>query len=320
MKTIHYLCTRSPTEFYTASAPEIIVASRASYIQRACTEVAGYAPGATALASGYNFSSANKNFSVGVNGKTPTTITLNASCGSDEAIITHINSQLTTAGLAGDVAAYAVTGDKVGIKCVSLWGGTLTLAAGAQDALTVLGISPGTYNPAMTSGYNFSTNSPTFGISVNSGTPVTITLDQNKTTIADTVAYLNTVLTTASVNEVEAFVIASTKGYIGLRSKNYSTAVTFTLTAGTNYDALKILGWLPGAYTEDTATATFSLEVLSASDNSTYAILPDDFYIAPQIGVNAPALNKLYLGTGDKLLASASVRCKVNLTLILETL
>ena len=74
MKTIHYLCTRSPTEFYTASAPEIIVASRASYLQRSCTEVAGYAPGATALASGYNFSSANKNFSVGVNGKTPTTI------------------------------------------------------------------------------------------------------------------------------------------------------------------------------------------------------------------------------------------------------
>ena len=320
MQTIHYLCTRAPTVFYTVPFPQMVITSRANCLQRAYTEVAGYAPGATALASGYNFSSANKNFSVGVNDKTPTTITLNANCGSDEAIITHINTQLTTAGLASDVAAYAVTGDKVGIKCVSIWGGTLTLAAGSQDALTVMGITPGTYNPSMASGYNFSTNSPTFGISVNSGTPVTITLNQDKTTIADTVAYLNSVLTTAFVNEVEAFVIASVKGYIGLRSKNYSTAVTFTLTAGTNYDALKILGWLPGAYTEDTSTATFSLDVLPIGDNTTHPILPDDFYIAPQIGVNAPALNKLYLGTGDKLLASASARCKVNLTLILETL
>ncbi len=320
MKTIHYLCTRSPTEFYTASAPEIIVASRASYLQRSCTEVAGYAPGATALASGYNFSSANKNFSVGVNGKTPTTITLNASCGSDEAIITHINSQLTTAGIAGDVAAYAVTGDKVGIKCVSIRGGTLTLAAGAQDALTVLGITPGTYNPSMASGYNFSTNSPTFGISVNSGTPVTITLSQNCTTIAEVVAYINSQLTAAAVNEVEAFVIAASFNQVGLRSKNYSTTVAFTITAGTNFDALKVLGWLPAAYTEDTANTTFSCEVRSASDNSTYSILTDDFYLAPQIGFNTPFLNKLHLNTGDKLLASSAARCKVNLTIVLETL
>jgi hypothetical protein len=320
MQTIHYLCTRAPTEFYTVASPQIVIASRASFYTRACTEVAGYAPGATALASGYNFSSANKNFSVGVNDKTPTTITLNASCGTDEAIITHINSQLSTAGLANDVAAYAVTGDKVGIKSVSIWGSKLTLAAGAQDALTVLGISPGTYDPAMTSGYNFSTNSPTFGISVNSGTPVTLTLSQSVANVAATVAYINSVLTTASVNEVEAFVIASTKGYIGLRSKNYSTAVTFTLTAGTNFDALKILGWLPGAYTEDSTAGTFSVEVRSVSDNTTYAVLPDDFYIASQIGVNNILPAKLYLNTGDKLLASASARCKVGLTIVTESI
>jgi hypothetical protein len=97
------------------------------------------------LSSGHDWGNYNKDFSIDVNG-TAFTVNLTADTGSVADIANMINNVFTSNSVHTDIQAYDAGSGILGIRTLNSGSGqTFTLSAGTEDALVVLGLTPGTY-------------------------------------------------------------------------------------------------------------------------------------------------------------------------------
>ncbi len=222
-------------------------------------------------------------FFIGATEGTAVLVDLIANTLSMAAAVTHINTRIAAAGLAG-FTAYDADGTHIGFRSNATGplatlnlheiGGTTT----NPSVLSTVGIGViGTEDHLDYTGTGWATTSDTFTINVNSTGVKTVTLNTDCTTQAQVITAINNAFTTAApsaVTGVQAYDAGG--GRIGIRSLSTGAKQTFTLANGGG-TALSPLGLSPGTYTgtANPLTAHLSNETIIdvQSDNSGGAVI-----------------------------------------------
>lgn len=110
------------------------------------TSTAAIHDGTVDLSSGHDWSSTNDTFTITVNEIGPDLVTLDANCGNLAAVISHINTAFSTAGVAG-IEAYDAGSNHVGFRTTAtgLSKSFILVDGTPNNALTTLGMTAETY-------------------------------------------------------------------------------------------------------------------------------------------------------------------------------
>lgn len=132
------------------------------------------------MASGYDFSATSPKFTLVYCGGDTETITLSLNCANLAAVLAHIQSQIDIAFGAGVFEAVAST-NYVSIQTASAGASfSMVIGAGSPDALTILGITAGTYSGSGADDFTLANNL----VRVKSDTPFVAKFDSRDTSLS----------------------------------------------------------------------------------------------------------------------------------------